>query len=353
MKNSTSKIIVIILLVFVSLLSACNGNSGDADSGDIPVQVADENSITDANGLVWNVPENPDQTTLAAVYAVAVPFIVALNLDGRVTAINSKSAFWTDNVAGFRDAGTVGKGSVDLEALANDGADALIYRAGDLKTVEAVSELGIAAICISAEDMDGIFSTLDIMGRYFGASARAAEVKSYMQAKFDIIDEITKDIPEEERATALVLGGETGTVAGVDMLQAWMVEKAGGIYATDDLKNDGRWVDAGVERIFAANPDFIFCTASTVLDYSAETLKNDKAWHDLTAARNERILTIPAKIDAWDMPGVAPVIGTLWLLHEMYPERLSTERLQAEVDEYYTLMFGRTFDSGYLGYTLE
>jgi ABC-type Fe3+-hydroxamate transport system substrate-binding protein len=351
MKKNTSKIILIILLVFASLLSACNGS--DANSGDIPAPVTDENSITDANGLVWVVPENPNQTTLAAVYAVAVPFIVALNLDERVTAINSKSAFWTDNVAGFRDVGTVGKGSVDLEALAKDGADALIYRAGDLKTVEAVSELGIAAICISAEDMDGIFSTLDIMGKYFGASARAAEVKSYMQAKFDMIDEITKNIPEEERATALVLGGETGTVAGVDMLQAWMVEKAGGIYATDDLKNDGRWVDAGVERIFAANPDFIFCTASTVLDYSAETLKNDRAWRDLTAAQNERILTIPAKIDAWDMPGVAPVIGTLWMLHEMYPECFSAERLQAEVDEYYMLMFGRKFDSAYLGYTLE
>ena len=40
-------------------------------------------------------------------------------------------------------------------------------------------------------------------------------------------------------------------------------------------------------------------------------------------------------------------------LHEMYPSYFTADQLQAEVDEYYTMMFGKTFDADYLGYTLE
>ena len=61
---------------------------------------------------------------------------------------------------------------------------------------------------------------------------------------------------------------------------------------------------------------------------------------------------IPARIDTWDMPGVASVLGTFWMLHTMYPDSFSTQELEAEIQDYYTFLFGRTFDADYLGYTL-
>ena len=37
----------------------------------------------------------------------------------------------------------------------------------------------------------------------------------------------------------------------------------------------------------------------------------------------------------------------------MYPEYFSKEELVEEINEYYTLMFDKTFDEKNLGYTLE
>lgn len=312
-----------------------------------------ENTVTDGSGAVLVIPENNTETTLASVYAVSVPFIVALGLSDRVKAINVKSKFWTDNIDALGIAGTVGRGMVDLEALAKLSPDVLMHRSNDPETVEAVSALGIDVLCIKAENLDDIKSTLTLMGKYFGVSDRAGEVCRWIDMKFAYIDSIVETIPEDERVTALTMGGELGRIAGGDMLQSWMLEKAGGVCVADGVSRDHNWLDVGVETIFEWNPDFLFCTGSAALDYSADGLYEDSSWSCVNAVKNSSVHRIPATYDAWDMPGISCVIGTMYMLHEMYPDYFSAEELQTQIDDYYTFMFGRTFDAAYLGYDLE
>ena len=312
-----------------------------------------DNSIIDASGAVLSIPENNTETTIASVYAVSVPFIVALGLSDRVVAINVKSKFWTDNDKVLASAGTVGRGVVDLEALAKLSPDVLIHRSNDRKTVDAVSALDIDVLCITVENLDDIKNTLTLMGQYFGVPDRANEVCKWMDDKFAYIDSIVETIPEDQRVTALTMGGELGRVAGGDMLQSWMIEKAGGICVADDIEADHNWTDVGVETIFEWNPDFLFCTGSTALEYSADGLYEDSSWSAVNAVKDSHVYRIPASYDAWDMPGISCVIGTMYMLRQMYPDYFSAEELQTQIDEYYTFMFGKTFDADYLGYDLE
>lgn len=341
------KFVSILLMVAMLLcLGACS------TSAEQPA-VAGENEVVDGAGRILQIPEDRENTTIASVYAVAVPFVVALDLSDRVEAINVKSKFWTEAEESLAGAGTVGRGTVDLEALASYHPGVLIHRSNDNKTVEAVENLGIDVLCITVEDMEDIQETLTMMGKYFGEEDRAEEVIQWMNGKFEMIDEIVAQIPEEERVTALVLGGEQGRIAGDDMLQSWMIEKAGGICVADGTGKDHNWVDVGVEKVFEWNPDYIFCTSSTPLDYTVEGLMEDSAWSAMTAVQNGDIYVIPAKIDSWDLPGVSSTIGTMYLLYKMYPEYFTAEQLEEEIDEYYTFMFGKTFDPEYLGYQLE
>ena len=308
--------------------------------------------VTDAAGRQVAIPENSEEVSIASVYGTAVPFIVALQLTDQVTAINCKSNFWKQADPNLKSAGTVGKGVVDLEALAESGATVLVHRANDPETVKAVEKLGIDVLCIQAEDMEGIYSTLVLMGDYFGKTDRANEIISWMDTKFAAIDEIVAQIPLEERHTALCMGGELGRIAGGDMIQTWMIEKAGGIPVAADTENNSNWLNIGVETVFKWDPEFIFCTSSASLDYTVEEVMEDSAWSAMKCVADEHIYQIPSKLDTWDMPGIADVICTFYLLHEMYPEYFSLEQLEAEIAEYYTFMFGKTFDSDYLGYEL-
>ena len=86
---------------------------------------------------------------------------------------------------------------------------------------------------------------------------------------------------------------------------------------------------------------------------SVEELMEDPVWSAMQSVLDGHIAVIPSKLDTWDMPGIAVVPGTFWMLHQMYPDKLSVQELQKEIDEYYTFMFGQNFDADYLGYVIE
>ena len=230
------KRVLALLLCLSVLLGAC-GRGADPAGVEAPA-----GTVIDGSGTVLQVPEDRDSATIASAYAVAVPFIVALDLTDRVLAINVKSNFWTDTDEYLAAAGSVGRGIVDLEALAAYAPDVLIHRSNDKPTVDAVQgKLAMEVMCIRAEDFADIIDTLTMMGDYFGKEQRAAEVIAWMEGKFDLIDGIVAQIPQNERPTALVLGGDHGVVAGGDMLQSWMIEKAGGVCVAADVTNNRNW----------------------------------------------------------------------------------------------------------------
>lgn len=341
------KLISLFLALALSLSLAACGTVEPAEP------TLGENQVLDGAGRILDIPAEPDKATIASVYAVSVPFIEALGLGERVLAINVKSNFWKEADPALAEAGSVGRGTVDLEALAAFSPSVLIHRSNDMETIEAVQRINIPVLCITVESMEDITETLTMMGRYFGAEERAAQVIAWMDGKFQMIDEIVAKIPEADRKTVLVMGGEAGRIAADDMLQAWMAEKAGGIYVAENTANNRNWVNVGVEQVFTWNPDFIFATSSTPLDYSIEELMEGDAWSAVEAVKTNHFHQIPAKLDSWDIPGVSCVIGTMYMLHKMYPAYFAQEQLEQEVAEYYEFMFGRTFEESYLGYDLS
>jgi len=354
--------LILCALLLASLFGCRSADKNDNNLSTIQPGIGniseDFEFVLDAMGTKLQIPEDSN-ITIASSYAVVVPFIVALGLSDNVLAINYKSIFWADTSEGLAAAGSVGRGLVDLEALAAFSPDVLIHRTNDPRTINAVLELGIPVMSLKAENIDEIMSTLDMMGRFFHVEERAEAVKAWMIERVERISKIVESIPEEERFTAVMMGGELGIVAGGDMLQSWMIEHAGAVCLASEIEGgniDGylpsAWAHIGMERLFAMKPDVIFATSSTVLDYTVNEILTDPALSGLEAVINNRVFQMPARWDSWDLPGISCVIGTMWMLHSMYPNLISVDEMQAEIDEYYIFMFGRTFDKDYLGYNL-
>lgn len=300
-------------------------------------------TVVDGAGRTVEVRSDAAEATIASVYYVAAPFFVALKISDRVLAVNARNSFLPKADAGIAAAGSVGKGTVDLEKLASYAPTALVHRSNDTETIEAVGKLGIDCICITVESADDVISTLRLLGSYFGVNERAEEVVSWIEKKFSYIDSIVAKIPESERKTALLMGGDIGRTAGCDMMQSWMIKKAGGIPVVEEGANHN-WVDIGVERIFSYNPDVIFCTSSAARSYKVDEILNDTAWSALTCVKNKALYDMPTKYDSWDMPGLTCILGTLFMLREMYPEYLSIGDFEDQVDDYYRFMYGQCFD---------
>lgn len=322
------------ILIIISLITSCSSTS---------VQKEYKGEIIDGANRTVQIPINNSDTTIASVYAVSVPFIVALELTDKVVAINVKSNFWNKANENLNNAGTVGRGTVDLEKLATYNPGVFIHRSNDPETVEAVEKLGVDVICITVENIDDVKNTLTMLGTYFQKETRANEVNNWIDSKIQYIDKVVSTIPENERKTTLLMGGEEGRVAGNDMLQTWMIEKAGGIPVIDEGE-DHNWINIGVEKIFAYNPDVLFCTSSTSRNYKTDELINDPAWSAMKAIKNKELYVIPCANDSWDMPGISCILGIMYMTYKMYPKYFPLENLKEEVDDYYNFMFGKTFD---------
>lgn len=331
------KKILSVIIAFSLLLSltACNERLEKA------YQITGQ--IVDGSGRSVNIRSDAKEATVASVYYVAAPFFVALDIEDRVLALNTRNSFLSTANETLGKAGTVGKGTVDLEKLASYAPTALVHRSNDPKTVEAVERLGIDVICITVESADDIIKTLNLLGTYFGAEEKAKAVSAWFIERIDYIDSIVSEIPENERKTAMLIGGEFGRVAGKDMIQSWMIEKAGGISVVREGKNHN-WVNIGAEKVLTYDPEYLFCTSSAARSYSIEDLYANNAYSAMTAVMNKHIYDVPTKLDSWDMPGLSCVLGIMYMLHKMYPNYFTVNDLEDEVDGYYRFMYGRCFD---------
>jgi len=251
----------------------------------------------------------------------------------------------------FIDLPGVGRGVPELEALAELDVDLFIGRGGQVESLEAVQEMGITSLGLAPESVEEVMATYDLLGAAVGKVERANELK---QAYTEVIEKakaLVAEIPEDQRYTAIVMGGEVGSVANSAMLQSYLIETAGGTNPAADLNTNELWPVVGVEQIFEWDPDFIFVTTYGFTDYTVDDLLNDPLWANTSAVKNNRIMPTPCNLESWEMPTPASALGVLWMIQKMYPEVYSDAELEADVKAYYDILYpGNTLTRDILGY---
>lgn len=338
--------ILLIILLMATLLAGCSSNQAEQVSQPAPKDTTI--TVTDMAGRDVVVPA--EVKSVALVWGPSSSFVLALGKGDIVTGINYKSELAVKVVPKLADVPSVGKGQADLEAVAKVKPDVFVHKATDLETLDAVQALGIPSIGIVAETSEDLIKATELLGKVLGAEKKATELIAFYNEKNAFAQNLTKDITADQRKTALVMGSEIGKVAHGDMLQSFLVETAGGVNLAKDIEAKEIWPTVGTEQIFAWNPDFIFCEDYTGAAYKIEELKTDPSFAKLKAIENDNIAYIPAHQDLWDFPGVQSSLGTLWMLNQFYPEKYSEADFIKDVEAFYTLTYGTTFDREWLGY---
>ena len=339
---------LLMLVAFTACTPSDSTTTPSTESPDPPETAGNKTiKITDLAGREVEVPA--EISSVALTWNPIVTIITSLGKGELIAGIGTSTEFISKAVPGYEKVVLIGR-KPDLELLAKLKPNLFIHKAGDMATLDAVSELGIAAIGINTEDREDLFNTTRLLGKLFGVEGRAEEVISYYNEKIDLADSLVKDLPEESRKTAIVMGREIGTIAHGGMLQSSMIEMAGGISLAKDIESKETWPVIGTEQIFKWNPDVIFLANSVLADYTAEDLREDADMARLNAVKNDQLFVIPIRLDSWDFPGIQSSLGVLWMLNQMYPDIYSDDDFVKEVDAYYRIAFGKTFDRQWLGY---
>ena len=252
-----------------------------------------------------------------------------------------------DDFDGLPQVGTGGK--LNLEAVAATGAELAIVPERLKEQIGEFENLGIPAIVIipGKESLDGVKNTLTILGKAIGEEERASKINELFDKKIDNAKAISSKAKTKQKV--LFLGKESPlSVAPAAMIQTELIEAAGGENAVSGIDKEGGFVDVSIEQIIAWNPDVIWLPP--YVNYTIESLLNDPAWSNIKAIKDKKVYICPSSdFEPWDQPTAAVVLGICWATHNLHPDLYSLNDLEKDIDEFYNLLYGKTFTLKELG----
>jgi len=253
-------------------------------------------------------------------------------------------------IDGYDDLLEVGKGSnINMESVIASGADLVILpeRHQDLVPQFEAVNIPVLVILDSTESFETVKTDLETSSAWLLVRTKKREkINAFIDSQINNAQTLLKDTTE--KPSVLFLGSSSAlSVAPGSMIQTSLIEAGGGVNAVSGVEGVGGFVDVSIEQIIAWNPDVIWFPQYS--DYTAEDLLNDPAWSNISAIQNKRVYEFPSKLEPWDQPTAAVALGIDWALYNLHPDLYSFEALMKNVDEFYTMVYDKTFTAEQLG----
>lgn len=334
-------------LVAIMLLgmTACSGDKNDDKlfSENDPIQ------IIDGAGRKVSFPE-PVHSIATSWGGTCDPFIFALGVQDRLVATNATNDFHQLMIPNMDTMKSVGRWTLDKEALVELSPDLYIHSLGGLEYLKSANKVGVRSLALGLNTFADVSDSITMLGKAFGVEERAEFVNSCTQEILDLVAEKTASIPEADKLTVVVLGEETGTV-GCDLYNTVeeAVVLAGGISVVpEDVSQKTELTSVGLETIFKWNADVIFLT-NYFCELSVEDIMTDSSWGSLNAVKNNRVYAIPCKLDSWSNATPSACLSVLYMSAQLYPELYEDINLEAIALKFYKDVYGIDVTSDILG----
>lgn len=239
--------------------------------------------------------------------------------------------------------------NINFETVASLGKDNVAILPERFKNqVEQYENVGVKAVVAlpNTESFDTIKNSLAIVGKVLGEEKKAAEINAFID---NTVAE-TKAIAAkaEARPSVIFLGSSSAfSVATSSMIQTDIIEMAGGTNAVKGVDVKGDFATVNIEQIISWNPDIIW--VPKYASYTVESLLSDPKWSSVKAVKDKAVYVFPSEMEPWDYPTASAVLGLSWGLYSLHPELFSKEDLMKKADEFYNMVYGKTFTAEQLG----
>jgi iron complex transport system substrate-binding protein len=200
----------------------------------------------------------------------------------------------------------------------------------DGPALDQMKAVGLPAYAFSVEQPGQLTDAIRRMGALTGHAAQAAVSLDLLAAKMKDVADAVEEVEPARRLRVYVAGtGIFKTFAG-DFFQTFMVRSAGGVSVSEQLT--GGKVDVSPEQVLIWDPEVIILTSYT-RDSVSDVLANPKL-QNVAAVKSRRVYVMPRYVVSWDMPVPESFLGTMWLAHKLYPDRVRFD-MSAEIAQFY------------------
>ena len=317
-------------------------------------------TITDHADRTVTVPTDPKNVVVLDIYPIPSVLTVFLNSAEPLKAIApvsmnaAKNGILSELYPEILNARTdiLDGDDVNIEALAAMEPDLVIYTASNKKIQEKLENAGLTAVGMSPTkwNYDAIRTYdewISLLSQIFPSARKDEEVSEYSTKIYDMIQEKTKDIPENERKRILFLfqyNDKTMITSGSSFFGQWWCDAVGAVNVANGVTADNSNAVITMEQVYEWNPDMIVITNFTPTqpdDLYNNTVGSDD-WSTVKAVQNHEVYKMPLGTYRTYTPGVDTPMTLQWLAQKAYPEIFGDIDLAEEVREYYNKLYGIT-----------
>ena len=268
--------------------------------------------VTGSDGVAVTLPEAPSR--IVSLTPAATETLFAIGAGDRVVAKVEDIANHPPQAADLPVVGTFA--GVDVERIVALEAN-LVIAGGNGGTpqdsIDRLRDLGVPVLVVYAEDVDGVFADIELIGRAAGAVDAARAIAEEMEAGFDAVAEATANL---DRPRVFYETGDQPAIYGVadESFVAAMLELAGGEPITTGSPTV--W-EMSRERLVAADPEVILL-GDAAYGVTPEAVAARPGWSGLTAVRDGEIHPIDDIVVT--RPGPRLLDGLHALVRAIHPE---------------------------------
>ena len=320
--------------VFLGLLSGAEGATA----------VEKTKLVTDRIGRSVKVPVDPQR--IACFFGPSYEKVFLLGSADKVAVMSIKQPPWSQKLNPALKTMSIMPSYTDpdVEKILSMGID-LVFYWNMSQQIEKMSAAGIPVVCPTSgkqtpktmeEFIRSYKEDIRFYGEVLGEKAKkiADAYCSYYDERVKRVLAVTSRIPESKKPKVYYITGRNifGT-QGRYSLGHWLVEMAGGTFASKDL--DTYFADASMEQIIAWDPDVILVGGLI----SADAIAADPRWQAIKAVKEKKVYTCPEGVFMWGHGSSEVFLFAMWLAKTLHPDRFRNLDLEREVKSYYARFY--------------
>lgn len=370
MKFAKRAAALLLTMCFCVSFAACGAGQERASSGagTAPASAsapANTRTVTDMRGKTVAIPDDPQRVAILDKGFVTQT-MAALGVSDRIVA--SGGLVQATSIAEERDSLTLcpqllelpqlgyPTDAVDFEALAAAQPDLVILRNSEYikdsqVTAQAIQrieeEFHLPLVVVNGPgvydpvSLEAQYEGVKLLGQVFNRQEKAQQIVDEMQKIITLIEERTKDIPEDQKPAVMYIGltdqDAVGTVWGRDFGDAKFSTQVAHIRNAYDQTGREKM---SAEQILALNPDVMILCTNSVRPHP-DTLKQPQyaVLNSLPAVQNNRITSL-GLLTWWgdfrlELPTVL-LIGA----KSAYPQQFSDIQVGQWLNQYHSTLYG-------------
>ena len=311
-------------------------------------------TITDHADREVEVPAEINRIVVADIYPMASVLTVFLGSAKKLVGIDpvcmsaAESGLLGELFPEILDADTSFMNGADLnvESLLALEPDVVFCSAGNSELISTLENAQIPAVGISPSKWDyDILETYDqwtaLLSQMFPENSnKSEEISAYSKEVYEQVQEMVKDIPQEEKKKVLFLfqyNDQQMVTSGKHFFGKFWCDAVGALNAAEEIEVDNSNAVINMEQVYQWNPDVIIITNFTPTqpeDLYHNAVGGDD-WSTVKAVQDKQVYKMPLGTYRSYTPSADTPVTLYWMAKTVYPDLFPDLDITKEVKDYY------------------